>query len=146
MARSRSPITLILSSFFGAAMIAGAFAYYNYKFSEYKFFDFKEHIFYQKSDIFEPKEEVYTVVIYSSNMQDLKDLLKDVKKDNPILAIDLYQKRFKEEDSIIPVSSGMNTLLKFVQRFNIYDVPSVFVIKRVKGSLYKQDTKIYKLE
>ncbi len=127
-------------------MIAGAFAYYNYKFSEYKFFDFKEHIFYTKSDIFEPKEEVYTVVIYSSNMQKLQDILKKIKKEHPIIAVDLYQKRFKQEDSIIPISSGMNTLLKFIQRFNIYEVPSVFVIKRVKGKLYKQDTKIYTID
>ncbi len=146
MKRKRSPLTLLFSSFFGAAMIAGAFAYYNYKFSEYKFFDFKEHIFYTKSDIFEPKEEIYTVIVYSSNMQNLQDILKKVKREHPIIAIDLYQKRFKQEDSIIPISSGMNTLLKFIQRFNIYEVPSVFVIKRVKGKLYKQDTKVYTID
>jgi len=139
-------LNYLFASFFGAAMIAGAFAYYNYKFSEYKFFDFKQHTFYTTNDIFVPNAEVYTVLIYSSNMQDVKKLATKLKKENPILAIDLYQKRFKQEDSIISISTGMNTLLKFVQRFNIYDVPCAFEIKQVKNELYKQDTMIEKLQ
>ena len=127
-------------------MIAGAFAYYNYKFSEYKFFDFKQHTFYTHNDIFVPDAKAYTVLIYSSNMQDVKKLSKQLKKSNPILAIDLYQKRFKEEDSMISISSGMNTLLKFIQRFNIYDVPCALEIKQVKNALYKQDTMVEKLQ
>jgi len=127
-------------------MIAGAFAYYNYKFSEYKFFDFKQHTFYTTKDIFVPDDEAYTVLVYSSNMQDVKKLSKKLKKNNPILAVDLYQKRFKEEDSMISISTGMNTLLKFIQRFNIYDVPCAFEIKQVKNELYKQDTMIEKLD
>ena len=127
-------------------MIAGAFAYYNYKFSEYKFFDFKQHIFYTTDDIFTPTSSAYTVLIYSSNMQDVKKLSTKLSKSNPILAIDLYQKRFKEENSTISISSGMNTLLKFVQRFNIYDVPCAFELKQVKGQLYKQDTMIEELQ
>ncbi len=136
----------LFASFFGAAMIAGAFAYYNYKFSEYKFFDFKQHLFYTTNDIFVPKAKVYTVLLYSSNMQNVKKIASKLKKDNPILAIDLYQKRFKQEDSIISISAGMNTLLKFIQRFNVYDVPCAFEIQQVKNELYKQDTMIEKLQ
>ena len=127
-------------------MIAGAFAYYNYKFSEYKFFDFKQHTFYTTKDIFVPSHKAYTVLVYSSNMQDVKKLSTKLKNSNPILAIDLYQKRFKEENSTISISSGMNTLLKFIQRFNIYDVPCAFEIKQIKNELYKQDTMIEKLQ
>ena len=47
-------------------MIAGAFAYFNYKFSEYKFLDFKQWVFYEKSNVFIPTEEKYIVVFYSS--------------------------------------------------------------------------------
>ena len=126
-------------------MIAGAFAYYNYKFSEYKFFDFKQHTFYTSKDIFIPSHKAYTVLVYSSNMQDVEKLSTKLTKSNPILAIDLYQKRFKEENSTISISSGMNTLLKFIQRFNIYDVPCAFEIKQIKNELYKQDTMIEKL-
>jgi hypothetical protein len=144
--RKLSSFTYILASFFGAAMIAGAFSYYNYKFSEYKFFNFKEHLFYQKRDIFKPNEEIYTVLVYSSNIQNYQELVKKIKNAHTILAIDLYQKRFKEEDSIIPISTGMNTLLKFVQRFNIYDVPCMFDIKKVKDGLYKQNSSVKKLD
>ena len=144
--RKLSSFTYILASFFGAAMIALAFAYYNYTFSKYKFFDFNQEVFYEKRDIFKPKEEFYTVIVYSSNMQNFKEIAKKIKTTNPIIAIDLYQKRFNKEDSIIPLTAGMNTLLKFVQKFNIYSVPSFFDIKRVKGSRYKQDSSIKVLE
>ncbi len=144
--RKLSSFTYILASFFGAAMIALAFAYYNYTFSKYKFFDFKKEIFYEKRDIFNPKEKFYTVVVYSSNMQDIKEITKKIKTKNIILAIDLYQKRFNQEDSIIPITAGMNTLLKFVQKFNIYSVPSFFDIKRLKNGHYKQDSSIKTLE
>ena len=42
----------LLASFFGAAMIAAAFAYFNYKFSEYKFINFSEWVFYEEKTIF----------------------------------------------------------------------------------------------
>ena len=139
-------LNYLFASFFGAVMVAGSFAYYNYKFSEYKFFDFKQHTFYTSNDIFVPDDKAYTVLVYSSNMQDVKKLSKKLKNDNTILAIDLYQKRFKEENSTISLSSGMNTLLKFIQRFNIYDVPCAFEIKQIKNQLYKQATMIEKLQ
>ena len=37
-------------------MIAIAFAYFNYKFSEYKFINFDEWVFYEKSALFKPTE------------------------------------------------------------------------------------------
>lgn len=139
-------LTYLFASFFGAAMVAGSFAYYNHEFSKYKFFDFKEIVFYQKSELFTPKNEKYTILVYSSKMQKSEDLVEKIKNDNTILAIDLYQKRFKEEESIIYITSGMNTLLKFIQRFNIYDVPSVFEIVKIKDLKYKQNTKIEIIE
>ncbi len=144
--RKLSAFTYIFASFFGAAMIALAFAYYNYTFSKYKFFDFNRHLFYQKKDIFHPQEAIYTVVIYSSNMQDIHQIIKKIKTPHPILAIDLYQKRFNKEDSMIPITTGMNTLLKFIQQFNIYSVPSFFDIKQIKKGLYQQNSTIYKLD
>ena len=136
----------MLASFFGAAMIAGAFAYYNYEFSKYKFFDFSQTSFYQKSELFTPEDEKYTILVYSSNMQKVEDIVQNIKDDNKILAIDLYQKRFKEEESIIYITSGMNTLLKFIQKFNIYDVPCAFEIVKQKKLKYKQNTRIEIIE
>jgi hypothetical protein len=140
--RKVSSLTYIFASFFGAAMIAAAFAYYNYTFSKYKFFDFNKNIFYEKQNLFKPKEKFYTVLIYSSNMQNYHDVANKIETKNPIIAIDLYQKRFNKEDSIIPISSGMNTMLKFIQKFNIYRVPCFFDIKRVREGLYKQNSSI----
>ena len=131
----------LFASFFGAAMVASAFAYFNYKFSQYNFIDFESSIFYTKNDIFTPNEDEYVVIIFSSNMQDFKTLEK-YYNGRKILAIDLYQKRFESSEKIIYVSSGMNTLLKFIQRFNIYELPSVFLIDRVKDSNYKQESAV----
>ncbi len=144
MKRGRKLFSLnyLFASFFGALMIAGAFAYFNYRFSEYKFIDFSRWIYYQKSDIFVPNSDKYTVVIYSSNMQNIDKILKKVNKRNPIIAVDLYQKKRGKTNSIIYITSGMNTLLKLIQRFNIYEVPSAFRIKKFKKLLYKQDSMI----
>ncbi len=135
-------LNYLFASFFGALMIAGAFAYYNYKFSQFKFFNFKDNIFYQKKDIFVPKEEKYTVLIYSSNMSNADKLIKKIKTENKILAIDLYQQRFVTKNNTIFITSGMNTLLKLIQQFNIYNIPVVFDIKKFNKVQYKQDSKI----
>ena len=139
-------IATILSSFFGAAMIAGAFAYFNYKFSEYKFLNFKEWVFYQKNDIFMPKDDKYIVLFYSSKMPNVVDKIKKAKSEYKILAIDYYQQTFTSSDEVFFLRSGTNTTLKFIQRFNIYDAPSVFIIKKSKDALYKQDSMIRKLK
>ena len=144
--KSLLSLSTLLASFFGAAMIAAAFAYFNYKFSEFKFIDFNEWVFYQKTDIFTPKEDKYIIVFYSSNKPNASKIIQDAKSKYPILAVDYYQKTVKSTDKIIFVKSGTNTLLKFIQRFNIYNVPTVFIIKKVKESLYKQDSMIRKLD
>ena len=71
-------------------MIAAAFAYFNYKFSEYKFIDFREWVFYEKSDIFIPKSDKYVVVFYSSKEKNTAKLLSKTNLNIPILAIDYY--------------------------------------------------------
>ncbi len=123
-------------------MIAGAFAYFNYKFSEYKFIDFKKWTFYKKKDIFTPKYDKYLVLVYSSNQITAQKVLEKIKSEYPVLAVDLYQRRFEDKNGTEFITSGINTLLKFIQRFNIYEVPSIFIIKRVKKELYKQDSSI----
>ena len=139
-------LSTLLASFFGAAMIAGAFAYFNYKFSEYKFINFKDFVFYEKSDIFIPKAKKYIVVFYSSREKQSSDELARLNLHLPILAIDYYNQAHKNSPYTTFLRSGTNTSLKFIQRFNIYDVPSIFIIKRTKESLYKQDSMIRKLD
>jgi hypothetical protein len=140
--KSLFSLSTLLASFFGAAMIAGAFAYFNYKFSEFKFIDFKEWVFYEKSDLFRPTADRYVVVFYSSKKPDIIKLIKEAKSKYPILAVDYYQQSTASTKNVTFIRGGTKIILKFVQRFNIYDVPTVFIIKKVKESLYKQDSMI----
>jgi len=139
-------LSTLLASFFGAAMIAGAFAYFNYKFSEYKFINFKDWVFYEKSDIFVPHAKKYIVVFYSSRERDTMQKLANIRFNIPILAIDYYNKVRKNTKSTTFLRSGTKTSLDFIQRFNIYNSPSIFIIKKQKDSLYKQDSMIRKLD
>ncbi len=146
MNRGRGQFSLVFASFFGAALIAAAFAYSNYRFSEYKFIDFSKWIFYTQKDIFTPQYDNYTVVVYSSNMQNFNTILGKISKDNPILAIDIFQQKRGKKGDVLYISSGMNTLLQVIQRFNVYEIPSAFRIKRFKNSNFKQDSLVEIIE
>lgn len=140
--RSSFSVTLVFASFFGAAMIGIAFAYFNFKFSEYKFINFKDWILYEKTELFKPSQPSYTLLIYNSKVKMPKDFLNLQEQDHPILAIDFAQEKFPNEDNVTYLTAPTNTLLKIIQRFNIYTVPSVLIIKQSKESLYKQDSMI----
>jgi len=135
----------VLSSFFGAAMIAGAFAYFNYKFAEYKFINFNKIVFYEKSTIFKPTKDKYIVIFYSSKHQEALNSLKKTKLKLPIIATDYYNTAQVNTNGVTFLRSGTKTTLAFIQRFNIYNSPSVFFIKKSKDSIYKQDSMIRKL-
>ena len=136
----------LLASFFGAGMIAIAFAYFNYKFQEYKFIDFSQWLVYEKGNIFTPDEERYLVVFYSSKQTGTIENLNKIRPKYKILAIDYYQQDFPSNEHVTYVRSGTNTILKIIQRFNIYKTPSVFIIRKVKEGLYKQDSIIAELD
>jgi hypothetical protein len=136
----------LFASFFGAGMIAIAFAYFNYKFQEYKFINFDEWLVYEKSAVFEPQEDRYLVVFFSSKKIGTVEKLNQLKSKYKILAIDYYQQSFPSTPQVVYVRSGTDTILKIVQRFNIYKTPSVFIIKKVKEGLYKQDSIIAELD
>lgn len=136
----------LLASFFGAGMIAIAFAYFNYKFQEYKFIDFNKWLVYEKGQIFSPDEERYLVVFYSSKKSGVVENLNKLQPKHKILAIDYYQQDFPSNKNVTYVRSGTNTILSIIQRFNIYKTPSVFIIRKVKEGLYKQDSIIAELD
>jgi hypothetical protein len=144
--RSLFSLSTLLASFFGAAMIAAAFAYFNYKFSEYKFINFKEWVFYEKQDIFIPDADKYIVVFYSSKEKDTAALLKETNLNYPVIAIDYYNEIYENSQNTTFLRSGTKTSLSFIQRFNIYEVPSIFFIKKTKEQIYKQDSMILKLD
>lgn len=136
----------LLASFFGAAMIAGAFAYFNYKFSEYKFIDFDEWVFYETDAIFHPSEATYLVVFFSSKVEGTAEKIAAASTAYPILAVDLYQRSIPSTERVRFLRGGTNTLLRFIQRFNIYRSPSIFIIRKSKEALYKQDSMIRELD
>ena len=144
--KSLFSLSTLLASFFGSALIAGAFAYFNYKFSEYKFIDFKEWTFYEKSDIFTPKADKYIVVFYSSRESGTQDKLAKINLNLPVIAIDYYNTVQKNSNNTTFLRSGTKNSLNFIQRFNIYESPSIFFIKKAKDTLYKQDSMIRKLD
>jgi hypothetical protein len=144
--KSLFSLSTLLASFFGAAMIAGAFAYFNYKFAEYKFINFKDWVFYEKKDIFKPSAKKYIVVFYSSKEKGTMKQLANTNLNLPILAIDYYNQVRQNSKSTTFLRSGTKTSLSFIQRFNIYESPSIFFIKKQKDSLYKQDSMIRKLD
>jgi len=127
-------------------MIAAAFAYFNYKFAEYKFIDFKEWIFYEQKDIFKPTDENYIVVFYSSKESGTAKLLAQTNLKYKILAVDYYNQTSPSSDSTTFLRSGTKTSLSFIHRFNIYESPSIFFIKKTKEQIYKQDSMILKLD
>ena len=144
--KSLFSLSTLLGSFFGAAMIAASFAYFNYKFSEYKFINFKEWVFYEKSDIFVPTADKYIVVFYSSREKDTMKKLAKINLNLPIIAIDYYNQTHPNSQNTTFLRSGTKNSLNFIQRFNIYESPSIFFIKKSKESLYKQDSMIRKLD
>ena len=144
--KSLFSLSALLASFFGAVMIASAFAYFNFKFAEYKFIDFKKWVFYEKSDIFVPKAQKYIVVFYSSKDANTMDKLAKTNLNIPILAIDYYNEVRKNTKNTTFLRSGTKNSLNFIQRFNIYESPTIFFIKKTKDSIYKQDSMIRKLD
>lgn len=133
----------LFASFFGAAMIASSFAYYNYKFSQFNFIDFEKEIFYTKQDIFIPSKQNYLLLFWSSKKNKFEEIEQKIISKYNIIAIDIHQKRLKSDKHTTFVTSGIDKILKLVHKFKIYNMPSLLTIKRVNGGLYKQDSKVY---
>ena len=126
-------------------MVAGAYAYFHFKFTEYKFVDFSQLNLFHNRQLFDPQDKRYMMVIYSSqatrDMQERLDYLVGQSSET-VLAIDIHQRVLEPNENIIHLIGSMNTILQVVQRFNIYNVPSVFFIKKHNNVLYKQDSAI----
>ncbi len=120
-------------------MVAAFFFYYNFKFKEYKFIDFSKITLYTKQNIFTPKSNEYYLLLFSSKMENLSYLLKQIPKDKPVLAVDFFQKRVNYPN-VIYTTAGINTIIKLIQYLNIYNVPVMLKIKRYHKNLYKQDS------
>jgi len=138
--RGKSSLFYIFSSFGGALLVASAFFYYNYKFSQFKFINFDNTILYERSDIFKPTKNHYYMLIFSSKMNNVNKLISQIPKNYPIIAIDMYQKEFNNTKRVIFVRAGTNTVIDIIQKFNIYKIPVYCEIKRYHKNLFKQNS------
>jgi len=138
--RQQKVSKLIFASFFAAAMVAIAFAFSNYRFSKFKFLDFSRIVLYEKLDIFTPKEPEYILLLYSSKKDNAQDLIKKIKTNIPILAIDFAQDVRLSQKKLIVVTGGFNELLKIINKMQISKVPCAVKIKKQKKLIYKQDS------
>lgn len=139
------PLTSVFASFFGAFLVASVFAFNNYRFSKYKFIDFDSLIFYEKSEIFTPKDEKFLLVVFSSNMSNFKEILEISNKNLPVVAIDIFQKRLANEENLSYITSDINTILKLMNLLSITSLPSSVEVIHQDKKIYKQDSKINKI-
>jgi hypothetical protein len=136
-------MSYIFASFFGAFMVASFYAYYHFKFQEYKFIDFNSVKLYGNTPIFKPTDEQYVIFIYNSNSKAHKQILSNMTDiEYKIIAIDLHQKIYSDTKDVIYLTSATNKLLNIIQTFNIYEAPVSFLIQRVRNFTYKQNSKI----
>jgi len=138
--RGKSSLFYIFASFIGALLVAGFFAYENYRFSQFKFIDFSKTILYTQNDIFTPKKNNYYMLIFSSKMSKIDALLKQIPKNYHIIAIDVYQRVHKNYKNVIFLRGGTNTILDVIWKFYIKKVPVYFEIKRYNKTLFKQNS------
>ena len=123
-------------------MVASAYAYFNFKFSEYRFIDFNNYTFYAKKDVFVPNKEAYVLLIYSSHSLAQLDKVKNLKVEYPIIAIDIHQQRFESNDRVTYVTTGINSIINIIQKFNFYNTPTLLFIERHTGLVYKQSSQL----
>lgn len=124
--------------------MAAAFFYFQYSYTKLRNIDFNSVVFYGNGYIFSPEENEYIVILYNSKSSSFLDIAKKVPNDDKlkILAIDYYQNTKQDiTNNIIPLSAGMNTLLKVSKIFRIDKIPVYFSIKRKSGMKFMQNSK-----
>lgn len=129
--------------------MAAAFFYFQYSYTKLRGIDFNNIVFYGNGYIFSPQEEEYIVILYNSKSSNFLDIAKKIPNDDKlkILAIDYYQNTKQDIiNNIIPLSAGMNTLLKFSKIFKIDKIPVYFSIKRKSGTKFMQDSKTLEIK
>ncbi|RDU63148.1 hypothetical protein [Helicobacter sp. MIT 14-3879] len=138
----------ILTPFFATLFMAIVFFYFQYSYTKLKIIDFSDVVFYGKDYIFSPSEKEYIIILYNSKSSNFLDIAKKVPNDSnlKILAIDYYQNTKQEIiNNIIPLSAGINTLLKFNRIFRIDKIPMYFKIKQKNAYKFTQDSKMLEI-
>ena len=121
-------------------MLIAAFAYYYYENSYARFVkvDFNDWALYTQTSLFEPTEERYLLVFYSSNIAEQAQFVQHVPrfshdKEAKILAIDLAQNKEALSADIVYATAGINTLLRYIHHFKIRQLPTIVAVQRKKN-------------
>lgn len=135
-------LNYLFASFFGAFVVAIAFAYNNYRFSQLKFIDFTNLVFYAENKQFVPKDDDYALLLYNSRDSNLTKLAFKIDVDYQTLAIDISQKIQNNSEKVLSLSTNTENLLTLFRIFNIKKMPVVLLITKNKKQIYKQNSKI----
>lgn len=135
--------TIFLSSFVGVLFLAASFYYFSYKFTSFKKIDFNEVVVYTADDRdFVPKDDYYSLIIYSASQGNIDTILKKVNKKYNILLLDIDRTQNKNIPDTLLLRAGINKILLIIRRFGIEKVPALVFLKKEKN-VYKQDGPIY---
>lgn len=135
-------LNYLFASFFGAFVVAIAFAYNNYRFSQLKFIDFANLVFYTENKQFVPKDDDYALLFYNSRDSNLTKLAFKIDVDYQTLAIDISQKIQENSKKVLNLSTNTENLLTLFRILNIKKMPAVLLITKNKKQIYKQNSKI----
>lgn len=135
-------LNYLFASFFGAFVVAIAFAYNNYRFSQLKFIDFANLVFYTENKQFVPKDDDYVLLFYNSRDSNLTKLAFKIDVDYQTLAIDISQKIQENSEKVLNLSTNTENLLTLFRILNIKKMPAVLLITKNKKQIYKQNSKI----
>ncbi len=133
--------------FFAVLFLAASFFYFQWTYSKFKFIDFKDYVLYGRDYIFSPLDDKYIVVFYNSKSSNVFDVTKNIPNESnlKILAIDFYQNIDNDiKGNVVPLSSGMNTLLRLSNNFRVVSLPVYFLIEKKSSFKFIQISKIIK--
>lgn len=135
----------IFSIFFAVFFSACAYFYFQYSYTKFTKVRFDEWVLYQGEEIFAPLSDSYTLYFYSSHIKEQKEFIKSmtIPAQKPVLAIDVYQYHGEStQDHLLFVSAGIDTILKYVNRFKITELPALVDIEREGIYLYYQSSRV----
>ena len=84
------------------------------------------------------------LLIFSSNQSKLDEILPT--KNETVVAIDIFQKRYESNSTLKYISSDINTVLELMRNLSITKLPSSVEIVHQRGEIYKQNSSINVLE
>lgn len=133
--------------FFAVLFLAAVFFYFQWTYSKFKFIDFNDYVFYGRDYIFSPLDDKYIVVFYNSKLDNVFDITRNIPNSSnlKILAIDFYQNIDNDiKGNVVPLSSGMDTLLRLSNNFRVVSLPVYFLIEKKSSFKFIQISKIIK--